>query len=151
MSQEILLRIVKTWDLSEKPEYRGFRCASCQSYMHKAWHHWLTGEGYRTPVHFCNKCESDYRSSGIRVTKPGIDVDRNEFGLRFPGIIEAKLIEIVGKWDTDAGPVYKTFTCDDCGINMHKAYHVWFNMDKTLVEVHFCKKCGDKLSLHELS
>jgi len=25
-----LLRIVKTWNIKEKPEYRGFRCASCQ-------------------------------------------------------------------------------------------------------------------------
>jgi len=57
MSQKILLQIVKKWKISKKPEYRGFRCANCQKYMHKAWHYWLNEGGYKIPVHFCNKCK----------------------------------------------------------------------------------------------
>jgi len=53
---KILLRIVKTWDIQEKPEYREFRCANCQRYIFKAWHYYLDEGGYKTPVHFCKKC-----------------------------------------------------------------------------------------------
>jgi len=41
MKQHALLRIVQTWNLNPKPEYRGFRCANCQRYIHRSWHHWL--------------------------------------------------------------------------------------------------------------
>jgi len=58
MSQKVLLGIVQTWSISEKPEYRGFRCASCQKYLHKAWHYYLRGRRYNTPVHFCNVCKA---------------------------------------------------------------------------------------------
>lgn len=58
MSQKILLQIVKKWKISKKPEYRGFRCANCQKYIHKAWHYWLNEGGYKIPVHFCNKCKA---------------------------------------------------------------------------------------------
>jgi len=57
MAQKILLRVVQAWKIKEKPEYRGFRCAHCQKYMHKAWHYWLSEGGYKIPVHFCNKCK----------------------------------------------------------------------------------------------
>jgi len=52
-----LLRIVKTWNLNKKPEYRGFRCANCQRHIFKAWHYELDEGGYKTPVHFCKKCK----------------------------------------------------------------------------------------------
>jgi len=52
-----LLKIVKTWKINEKPEYRGFRCANCQKYIFKAWHYWLNEGRYKTPVHFCKKCK----------------------------------------------------------------------------------------------
>lgn len=54
-SQKKLLRIVKTWNREQG--YRGFRCADCQRYMHKAWHHYLNYGGFKTPVHFCNDCQ----------------------------------------------------------------------------------------------
>ena len=149
MSQEILLGIVKTWNLNERPEYRGFRCANCQNYMNEAWHHWLTKGGYKSPVHFCNSCETDYESSNI-IIKPPTFFDKNTFGLKFPKDVESKLIEIQKNWNTDADPIYKNFECDDCGTKMLEAYHVWFNMDKILIEEHFCKDCGDGLHLGEL-
>lgn len=52
-----LLSIVKTWKVNPKPEYRGFRCADCQKYIRKAWHHFLDYGGYKVPVHFCNACQ----------------------------------------------------------------------------------------------
>lgn len=145
-NQKILLEIVKTWNLSEKPEYRSFRCANCQKYINKAWYHWLTSGNYITPVHFCDKCEKDFLYSKIIINKPEINIDRNKFGLKFSEEINKKIRKIVKNWNTNQHE-YKAFTCDDCEKEMIKAYHVWFNMDKTLVEVHFCKECGDKLKI----
>ena len=144
MSQKILLRIVQTWKLNKKPEYRGFRCANCQKYLYKAWHHWCIKGGYKTPVHFCNNCESDFKLSNINIIKPKISADRTKFNLKFPERIKIKLKKITDSWNISTKPVYKTFTCDDCGENMHKAYHLWFKMNRILIEAHFCKKCGDK-------
>jgi len=36
---QLLLEIVETWQPSEYPEYRGFRCANCQQYKNQAWYH----------------------------------------------------------------------------------------------------------------
>lgn len=58
-----LLKIVKTWNIKFTSEYRGFRCADCQKYLHKAWHHFLNLGGYKTPVHFCNRCQKKFGSS----------------------------------------------------------------------------------------
>jgi len=139
---EVLLRIVRTWKPSERPEYRGFRCANCQRRIHKAWHHWLDASGYKTPVHFCDSCERKFRSSKIEITKPEIKVNRKTFGMKFPPNIERKLREAAARWNTKAKPKYKTFECDACGQKMHKAWHVWFNDSGKLVEVHFCKEDG---------
>lgn len=46
-----------------RPEYRGFRCADCQRYLHKAWHYYLNYNGFKTPVHFCNICQ---KKSGLK-------------------------------------------------------------------------------------
>ena len=61
MSKNVLLQIVRTWKINEKPEYRGFRCAKCQKYIDKAWHRWLRTGGFETPVHFCNNCEANLK------------------------------------------------------------------------------------------
>lgn len=65
-NQKILLRIVQEWKINQKPEYRGFRCAKCQKYIHKAWHHWLKTAGFKTPVHFCNSCEKKFKLLKIK-------------------------------------------------------------------------------------
>ncbi len=66
MKKDILLKIVQTWRLNKEPEYRGFRCANCQKYIHKAWHRWLKTGGFKTPVHFCNDCEKKIKLLQIK-------------------------------------------------------------------------------------
>ena len=78
-----LLKIVETWKLNEKPEYRGFRCANCQKYMHKAYYYWLDTKGYKTPVHFCRQCQKLFESFHIRITKLSHPINRKTFGLKF--------------------------------------------------------------------
>ncbi|MDP1538811.1 MAG: HAD hydrolase-like protein [bacterium] len=147
MNQEILLKIVRTWDLKPSPEYRGFRCANCQKYMHKAWHHWLTKGGYKTSVHFCDKCEKDFRLGAIKINKPRIPVDESKFIFKLPQKINKKIIKIVHSWNNEGRPVYRMFTCDNCGKDMQKAYHIWIPYNKNMIEIHFCKECGDKIIL----
>lgn len=54
--QKILLKIVQSWKINPRPEYRGFRCADCQRYLHKAWHNFLDYGGFKTQIHFCKGC-----------------------------------------------------------------------------------------------
>ena len=84
--------------MNPKPEYRGFRCANCQKYMRKAWHHWLFKGGYKTPVHFCIRCEKDFKLNKIKTNKPGILVDKSKFSLnKFSENVQDKLIKITNK------------------------------------------------------
>ena len=137
---KILLKIVKTWKINKKPEYRGFRCAYCQQYMNKAYYYWLDNSEYKTPVHFCRRCREKLESGQfqeIRSCSP----------LKTPGLeknFSQEYLKIIEKWNTRSEPRYKTFICDSCGKNMHKAYHIWLNIKNCLVEIHFCRKCGDK-------
>jgi len=119
-----LLKIVETWSLSQKPEYRGFRCANCQKYIHKGYYYWLDGGDYKTPVHFCKKCQRKFESGKIKITKPTIPVNRQTFGLNFPENFIHLFKNLIQNWDTKAKPIYKIFTCDNCGKNMYKTYHV---------------------------
>jgi len=143
MDQETLLKIVRTWNLKPKPEYRGFRCANCQKYMRKAWHHWLAKGGYKTPVHFCHVCQEEFRSGRIRINKGKAKVDKSEF--KFPIKEKGRLIKLSGKWEVEAKPIYRMFTCDECNKDMYKAYHIWLTERGSLIEIHLCKECGDKL------
>ena len=149
--QKTLLNIIKTWNINEKPEYRGFRCANCQKYLHKAWHYWCVNKDYKVPVHFCNKCESIFKLSKIKIVKPRTSINKAKFNLKLLDI-EKRLKKIINRWNTKVKPTYKTFTCDSCAKNMHKAYHFWFKFKKCniLFETHFCKKCGSKLNLNSL-
>ena len=147
---DLLLRIVLTWRPSERPEYRGFRCANCQRFMRKAWHHWLDASGYRTPVHFCDACERKLRAGKIEVTKPQTKIDAKKFGKKFPSDTAKYLRAASAKWNTKMKPRYKTFECDLCGQKMRKAWHVWFNDRGTLVEAHFCKGDGCMLGLERI-
>ena len=154
--QKVLLRIVQTWNINHKPEYRGFRCVNCQKTIRKGWYHWLITAGYKTPVHFCNRCEKKFRLNKIEVKKPIVKVNRSKF-IKFPENIKSKLQKAVHKWNTK----YKIFTpfrnlrfltgftCDNCGKNMFKAYHIWNIQKGALVEVHFCKQCGNKIKINK--
>jgi NMD protein affecting ribosome stability and mRNA decay len=146
-NQKVLLRIVQSWNLNPKPEYRGFRCANCQKSIRKGWYHWLTTGGYKTPVHFCNRCEKKFRLNKIKVKKPISKVNKSKF-IKFPEDIKSKLRKIVQRWNTK--PIYKTFACDHCGKKIFKTYHIWFNSKGTLIEVHFCRQCGDKIGIKNL-
>lgn len=148
--QELLLRIVETWNLSEHPELRGFRCANCQDYMSEgANHHWLKAGNYITPVHFCQNCEPQFQSGAMMISKPRVEVDREKFGLEFSPELQEKFKSIVMSWKTTADPGFKPFACDDCHSELSKnddgfpqGWHTWYNMDKTLVEFHFCEDCA---------
>ena len=138
--QKILLKIVQTWNIKPNPEYRGFRCANCQKYMHKAWYHWLFSGGFKGPVHFCNKCESGFRAGNIRITNPAVKVDRSIF-LKYPKKVKELLVKTGNNFPLNDKPKYKIFTCDKCGRNCFKIYHVWDIEGFNLVETHFCKDC----------
>ena len=146
--QECLLSIVETWNLSEKPEFRGFRCANCQEYItDKAWHYFLNTSGYLTPVHFCDGCKAKFEEGTIAATKQRIGVDRKKFRPVFTASTEIALDQISGSWDAAAEPVYKVFTCDNCGGPLLNAegYHVWRNKEGTLIEYHLDRDCGAKI------
>ena len=136
--QKVLLEIVQRWNPNPVPEYRGFRCAYCQKYNleNGAWHHLLSSEGFLNPVHFCDGCEDKFKSSSIVITTPKTGVDKTKFSQ-----IPENLRQIVSNWPKKSDPVKKAITCDVCGKPLQDAYHVWFNMDGTLVEMHFDKDC----------
>lgn len=143
--------MVQTWEPKETPEYRGFRCANCQRYIRKAWHHWCESDHYKTPVHLCNKCESSLESFKPKIIgqKASVDITKFKPIQELPDEIGNRLRKIVDEWDTKSQPVYEIFTCDCCHKNMYKAYHFWFRIGEVLSEAHFCKKCGDRLGLEK--
>jgi DNA replicative helicase MCM subunit Mcm2 (Cdc46/Mcm family) len=145
-NKKVLLRIVQGWNLNPKPEYRGFRCANCQKSIRKGWYHWLTTGGYKTPVHFCDECEKKFKLNKIKTEKPAIKVNKSKF-IKFPEDIKSKFQKSVQKWNIKPKSICKIFACDNCGKNMFKAYHIWFVLKGTLVEVHFCKQCGNKINI----
>lgn len=159
--QELLLQIVQTWRPSEKPEYRGFRCANCQQYKNEAWYHWLSTGEYKLPVHICNDtCELNFISGRIQIDATKIQqVDRNNFGNSFlykPETI-SEFEEIVSSWPDYKEPQLKIFSCDECQKDLdidsldgqRKGYHVWWKMPdrQTLAELHFHKECANKLGI----
>jgi RNase P subunit RPR2 len=148
INSEILLSIVQSWNICEKPKYRGFRCGYCQKPLYKAWHHWCKVGGYLTPVHLCNNCELLFNCSKARIIKLKKFRNKKNFGLEILKQVKEKLEQIIKHWNTQSKPVYKTFTCDGCGRNIHKAYHFWFKKNETLSEIHLCKKCGDELQFN---
>ena len=63
MNKKILLKTVQSWNINPKPKYRGFRCANCQKYMHKAWHIWFDYKGFKCEIHLCRKCYKKYKEN----------------------------------------------------------------------------------------
>ena len=145
MKQDALLRIVQTWNLNPKPEYRGFRCAHCQRYIRRSWHHWLHSKGYKTPVHLCQDCEKKSRKGNLKVVARERSVVKSRFSLNLSEKVTQDLRGIVRSWRSLDKVIHKSFTCDKCKASVYKAYHVWTYIDKDLVETHFCKHCKDQL------
>ena len=145
MKQDALLCIVQTWNLNPKPEYRGFRCANCQRYIHRSWHHWLNSKGYKTPVHLCQDCEKISRKGNLEIPTTRRPVVKSRFSSNLPPKAMQRLGSIVRSWKIASRAVHKSFTCDQCRASLRKAYHVWASIDGNLIETHFCKRCGDQL------
>ena len=160
--QKILLDIVETWNISEKPEYRGFRCANCQEYKNEAWYHWLNNEKFKLPIHLCNDtCEPAFQDRNISIDQKKINhVNRAAFGNNhvYPETAVNRFQQIVNNWPNYKVPELKVFTCDECGENLdidhqdeiRKGYHVWWKMPdgQKLTELHFHKACGNKLNIN---
>ncbi len=161
--QKVLLSIVETWRLSEKPEYQGFRCANCQQYRNEVWYYWVNTGGYKLPIHICNEtCEPSFRNNSIQIDKlMRQQVDREAFGNSYSYTENAvkRFKEIVASWPEYKEPELKAYTCDACNKKLdidttdgvRKGYHVWCKMDdnNTLAELHFHKECAAPLGISE--
>ncbi len=156
--QEILLKIVETWNPSMKPEYRGFRCANCQKYKNEAWYHWVHTGGYRLPIHMCtDTCEPQFQNGTINIDESKRkQVIREEFNPTYSEKTEKRFDEIIASWPEYKKPELKAYTCDECEQDLdidtdvqRKGWHVWYKMpdDFTLAELHFHKSCAKKIGL----
>ena len=145
--QKLLLEIVERWNPNPDPEYREFRCANCQQYNLEdgAWHHLLNSGDFLNPVHFCDGCEAKFKNSSLEITGPKTEVDIRNFSQ-----IPENLRQIVSLWPKDSKVVKKQIECDNCGSLLQEGYHTWFNMNGTLIEMHFDKDCGKQLVLRRV-
>lgn len=108
--REKLLKIVKGWQISLHPEYRGFRCAFCQKYIRKAFHHRLDFEGFKTPVHLCPDCQ---RKLGLKKGQYKI------FTCDKCGNSHYKLYHI---WKKEGGVMIEIHFCQKCFLNSAKIH-----------------------------
>ena len=101
--QKTLLEIVKTWQPSAKPEFRGFRCAKCQEYITKAWHYKLDSEEYLVPVHLCKKCQE------------GSNITGGEWKAFQCDKCDAEFTEAWHVWNKEGDRFIETHFCKSCG------------------------------------
>jgi hypothetical protein len=164
LEQQTLLAIVYSWHPSAVPEYRGFRCAFCQSPINEAWHHWLITDEYALPVHLCNEqCEARFQAGALPISQPkntaGINQPLDNAGL-YSEEATQRFREIIHSWKGDRAPTLRTFTCDECGGELlmepgldgrpqRQGYHVWWQMEPEhrKVELHFHRACGQALGI----
>ena len=137
MDQKILLKIVQTWRIKNKPELRGFKCGNCGRILHKAWHNYLNIGRFKTPVHLCNECQA-----GFNINSSKSKVDKSKIKV---GLADKTMKAIIKSWKTSTKSIRRIFVCDMCGKNIYKAYHIWVKSNNVLSEIHFCRKCGDSL------
>ncbi|GEM_PF-2000026 len=141
--KEILLKIVKSWNIREKPEYRSFRCALCQKYIKKAFYYWLNSKEYFTPVHFCKFCQKLIKKEAIKIKKKNF-LRKKEYFLN-ENFFSFNLEKILKKLNGKKQSFYQNFSCDFCQKKLFKAYHCWIVKKNKLIELHFCKKCYLKM------
>ena len=162
--QQRLLAIVHSWKPSAIPEYRGFRCAFCQSPINEAWHHWLLTDEYALPVHLCDeRCEARFQAGTLPINQANRTTGTNQ-PLDNDGLYSEEATrrfrEIVHTWAADTEPALHAFTCDACGGELliepgpdghpqRKGYHVWWQMEPEhrRVELHFHRACGQGLGI----
>jgi hypothetical protein len=160
--QETLLKIVEMWRPSERPEYRGFRCAHCQEYKNEGWYHWVNTGGYKLPVHMCKEtCEPAFKEGIIQGNEAKrVKINRKTFGNSYVFSQKAteRFKEIVSSWPKYKEPELKEFICDNCNKKLlidadgaRKGYHVWWKMpdNNTLAELHFDKTCASILGIEK--
>ncbi len=148
--QAILLKIVKTWNISSSPEYRGFRCAYCQQYRNQSWYHWLRSSGFIVPLHLCEEvCHSKFEAGKLEF-KENPDYQRNPLENNYSEKAKEKFEEIIESWDMNQKPILKAFVCDLCHQdlaidpidNLRKGYHVWYETKRgDYAELHFHRTC----------
>lgn len=162
--QQTLLAIVHSWRPSAIPEYRGFRCAFCQSPINAAWHHWLLSDDYALPVHLCDeRCEARFQAGTLPIdpaTRASGQAQPLDNAGLYPEEATRRFREIVQSWTADARPALHAFTCDACGGELlmepgpdgmlrRQGYHVWWQMEPEhkRVELHFHRTCGQALGI----
>jgi hypothetical protein len=139
--------IVRGWKLNDKPEFREFHCGLCQDLLiFGAWHYLLHVDGYLTPVHLCEYCKERFGNGEI-VENLSSDFDRSSFRPTFSPKTEAVLDCVVKRWDIEAPPSYRMFSCDACHKPLENArsWHVWRSKKGVLIECHFCRRCWAKI------
>lgn len=155
MGKDTLLSIIQTWDINPQPEYRGFRCASCQAYKNEAWYHIVDSGGFKLSVHLCEGCEELFQNNILKIDESKKKtIDRTKFQ-SFSPETELRFEQIVNSWSTKIKSELKAFTCDDCSKTLNidsdgirKGYHIWWKMpDETLAELHFHKECAAKFGI----
>lgn len=89
------------------PEFRGFRCAQCQEYITKSWHHELDSDEFLVPVHLCENCQ---KSSGI---------EGGELKLFQCDKCGIELTEAWHVWNKEGNRLVETHFCKTCREEMH--------------------------------
>ena len=157
--QEVLLSIVKTWNISEAPEYRGFRCANCQQYKNEAWYHWVNSDNFLLPIHLCDDtCELLLENNALQIhTAKQHETERETFGKKYPYSSESieTFQKIISSWNKTEERVLKAFTCDLCNKELdidssdgvRKGWHVWWSNNGILTELHFHNNCASPLQI----
>lgn len=130
------MKIVKTWKINMNPEYRGFRCANCQTYMKKAWHYSLSEGGYNTPVHFCPDCSLKF--SAI-LGKTGI---YKNFTCDKCG---KKMQKAYHVWKKKGKTLEENHFCKECGADMGLGMNikgVIYDLDGTIISTAKLHRAG---------
>lgn len=86
-----------------EPEFRGFRCAKCQEYITKSWHHQLDSEEYLVLVHLCENCQEECNIVGGELKAFQCDTCGTE------------LAEGWHVWNKESGRLVETHFCKSCG------------------------------------
>lgn len=151
--QKALQDIVNTWDINPLPTFRGFKCGNCQKYINEAYYHWLNSSQFYLPVHFCTSCQKLLKENKLEIN---ISKGKHPKQDDFPILSESTkrtFADIVSRWSPHESNNPTPFFCDDCqgkldndrSDEMRKGYHVWWPNEGRLHELHFHRKCGDKV------
>lgn len=105
-NQKTFLKIVQTWKISYTPEYRGLRCADCQRYMHKAYHHFLNYGGFKCPVHLCQECEAKFRKDGGK--------GKSEYRIFTCDRCSINHFKMFHVWDKQGSTLIEAHFCKNC-------------------------------------